>query len=106
MSVNADVLVRDYGWRCLRVEARDMRVEDVVLPGEYRGLKVRDAFMVGALTSANGAHQIRFWIDGGARWHFVHAQTEVVVLRAPEKRSPVAVEYPTPQAPTAEGDAP
>ena len=106
MSVNADELVQKYGWQCLRIEARDLRPDDVLLPAKYRTVTINGPVMVTAVTSADGAHCVQFVAARGARWHRIHGQTEVVVLRAPEKRSPVAVEYPTPQAPTAEGGVP
>ena len=39
MSVDADHLARS-GWLCLRIEAHDLRREDVLLPAKYRTVNV------------------------------------------------------------------
>jgi len=100
VSVDADHLARS-GWLCLRIEAHDLRREDVLLPAKYRTVNVFRPLMVAAVASA-GSHVVRFWPLKGTQWFSIHGQTEVVILRAPERRAPVVVDYPgtvTPRPP-------
>lgn len=92
MSVDADGLVRS-GWLCLRIEAHDIRRDDVLLPAKYAMVTVLAPLLVAAVASA-GSHVVRFWPLRGTRWFSIHGQTEVVILRAPERRAPVVVGYP------------